>query len=154
MATRKIMIYGQEDVLEKKAKPVTKFDDRLHTLLDDMAETMYESEGVGLAAPQIAVRRRVVVIDVGDGLMEIINPEIIESKGAVKDAEACLSVPGEAYMVTRPEYVKVKAFDRDGNEFIIEGHDFLARALCHEIDHLDGIVYVKRVEDKKNDRIS
>lgn len=154
MATRKIMIYGQEDVLEKKSKPVTKFDDRLHTLLDDMAETMYENEGVGLAAPQIAVRRRIVVIDVGDGLMEIINPEIIESKGAVKDAEACLSVPGVAYMVTRPEYVKVKAFDRNGNEFFIEGHDFLARALCHEIDHLDGIVYVKRVEDKKNDRVS
>lgn len=154
MAIRRIMEYGKDDVLLKKAKPVTKFDDRLHTLLDDMADTMYESEGVGLAAPQLAVRRRVVVIDIGEGLVELINPEIIESSGKDKDAEGCLSVPGQSYMVTRPTYVKVKAQDRNGNEFTIEGRDFMARALCHEIDHLDGVIYVTRVDDIDKDRLS
>ena len=153
MAIRKIMVYGKEDILLKKAKPVTKFDEKLHTLLDDMAETMYASEGVGLAAPQVAVTRRVVVIDIGEGLVELINPEILETSGECKDAEGCLSVPGETYLVTRPTYAKVKAFDRNGNEFIIEGRDFMARALCHEIDHLDGIIYVQRVEDKVADRL-
>jgi len=140
MALRTIAKEG-EDCLRKVAKPVTVFDDKLKMLLDDMAETMYDANGVGLAAPQVAVLKRVVVIDVGDGLIELINPEIISTGGKVEDSEGCLSFPGQYGIVARPEKVAVKAYDRNGKEFIIEGEDLLARALCHETDHLNGVVF-------------
>ena len=143
MATRTIVTEG-DDVLLKKCRTVEKFNSRLFELLDDMAETLYESDGVGLAAPQVGVRRRVVVIDVGDenGLMELINPEIIEtSEETATDMEGCLSFPGQWGMVERPLRVRVKAQNRDGKWYEIEGEDLLARCLCHEIDHLNGVVF-------------
>ena len=141
MAIRKIIELGQDEILHKKCRPVEKFDERLHTLLDDMAETMYEGNGVGLAAPQVGVLRRVVVIDCGDQLYELINPVIIAQAGEIDDAEGCLSSPGEYGMVKRPEKVAVKALDRNGNEYILEGEGLMARAICHECDHLDGRLY-------------
>ena len=143
MATRTIVTEG-DDVLLKKCRTVENFNSRLFELLDDMAETLYESDGVGLAAPQVGVRRRVVVIDVGDenGLMELINPEIIEtSEETATDMEGCLSFPGQWGMVERPLRVRVKAQNRDGKWYEIEGEDLLARCLCHEIDHLNGVVF-------------
>ena len=140
MAIREIRIEGDE-CLRKVCRPVEKFDERLHTLLDDMAETMYEGNGVGLAAPQVGVLRRVVVIDCGDQLYELINPVIITQAGEIDDAEGCLSSPGEYGMVKRPEKVAVKALDRNGNEYILEGEGLMARAICHECDHLDGRLY-------------
>ena len=140
MAIRNIVKEGDE-VLAKKARPVTEFNDRLHTLLDDMADTMYESGGVGLAGNQVGTLRRVVVIDIGEGLIELVNPEIIEKDGEQESVEGCLSCPGE-YGITRlPYYVKVKAQDRFGEWFEIEGEELLAKAFCHEIDHLEGIIY-------------
>ena len=109
-----------------------------------MADTMYEANGVGLAAPQVGILKRAVVIDIGEGLVELINPEILETSGSQIDDEGCLSVPGKYAPVDRPYYAKVKAMDRDGNEFIIEGEELMARALCHEIDHLDGILYIDK----------
>ncbi|HHY43034.1 MAG TPA: peptide deformylase [Thermoanaerobacterales bacterium] len=144
MALRKIRKYGDE-VLRKKSKKVEVFDKRLHTLIEDMLETMAEAEGVGLAAPQIGILKRVVVIDVGEGPIELINPEIIESEGEITQPEACLSIPGVLGEVPRPKRVKVRAQDRWGNFFEIEGEDLLARAFCHEIDHLDGILFVDKV---------
>ena len=138
MAIRQIAKIG-EPVLRKKAKVVTKFDDKLVELLEDMADTMYEADGVGLAAPQVSILKRVVVIDIGEGLLELINPEQI-------DAEGCLSIPGEDGEVKRPYVVRVRAQDRNGNTFEIEGEELLARAFCHEIDHLDGILFVDKVE--------
>lgn len=143
MATRKIREYGDE-VLRKESKMVTEFDERLHVLLDDMEETMRSAQGVGLAAPQVGILKRAVVIDVGEGLIELINPEIISKKGNVVDLEACLSVPGVMGEVARPKKVKVKAQDRWGKPVEVEGEDLLARALCHELDHLDGILYVDK----------
>ena len=140
MAIREIRIEGDE-CLRKVCRPVEKFDERLHTLLDDMAETMYEGNGVGLAAPQVGVLRRVVGIDCGDQLYELINPVIIAQAGEIDDAEGCLSSPGEYGMVKRPEKVAVKALDRNGNEYILEGEGLMARAICHECDHLDGRLY-------------
>ena len=143
MATRTIVTEG-DDVLLKKCRTVEKFNKRLFELLDDMADTLYESEGVGLAAPQVGVRRRVVVIDVGDenGLIELVNPEITErSEETVTDMEGCLSFPGQWGMVERPERVRAKAQDRNGEWFEIEGEGLLARCLCHEIDHLNGVVF-------------
>lgn len=143
MATRTIVTEG-DDVLLKKCRTVERFNSRLFELLDDMTETLYESDGVGLAAPQVGVRRRVVVIDVGDenGLMELINPEIIEtSEETATDMEGCLSFPGQWGMVERPLRVRVKAQNRDGEWYEIEGEDLLARCLCHEIDHLNGVVF-------------
>ncbi len=140
MAIRNIVKEGDE-VLRKKSRVVVKFDERLHTLLDDMAQTMYQAHGVGLAGPQVGVLKRVVVIDVGNGLIELINPVIIEAKGKSEDSEGCLSIPGEYGIVVRPSKVKVKAQNRYGEEFILKGTDLLARACCHEIDHLEGILF-------------
>ena len=148
MAVMKICRLG-EDVLRKKAHPVKMFDRRLVGLLKDMAETMYAADGCGLAAPQVGILRRIVVIAVGDGMIELMNPEIIESSTTtIVDAEGCLSVPGRRGTVERPEWVKVRAVDRKGREFEFEAEGFFARAVCHELDHLDGIVYVdKMIED-------
>lgn len=143
MAIRNIRI-STDEVLRKKCKEVKEITPNLLTLLDDMADTMYEAEGVGLAAPQVGILKRAVVIDIGEGLVELINPEILETSGSQTDDEGCLSVPGKSAPVERPYYVKVKAIDRDGNPFIIEGEELMARALCHEIDHLDGILYIDK----------
>lgn len=140
MAIR-IIRESDDEILRKKCKPVKAFNEKLHILLDDMAETMRANNGVGLAAPQVGMLKRAVVIDIGDGLLELINPEIIETSGEQTGSEGCLSVPGKAGDVTRPNYVKARAFDRNGVEYVVEGEELMARALCHEIDHLDGILY-------------
>lgn len=144
MALRKIVTEG-DDILLKKCRPVEKFDQKLWDLLDDMAETLYDSGGVGLAAPQIGMMRRICIIDVGDGLIEFINPEIISTEGMHECVEGCLSSPGEYGLVNRPVKVVSKAFDRDGNEFTVEGEDLFAQAMCHEFDHLDGILFKSKV---------
>jgi len=144
MAIRTIRELG-DDVLRKKCRVVEEIDDRILVLLDDMADTLYDSNGVGLAAPQVGVLKRIAVIDVGDGLIELINPEIIAQSGVQDGAEGCLSVPGKYGNVKRPKKVTVRATDRDGNEFEITGEDLLARAFCHELDHLDGVVFVDKV---------
>ena len=146
MALRSIRIIGDE-LLRKKSREVTEINDRILDLLDDMAETMYDAGGVGLAAPQVGVLRRVVVIDIGEGLVEFINPVILEQSGADTQLEGCLSVPDDVGEVTRPTYVKVKATDRDGEEFILEAKDFFAKAVCHELDHLDGVIFVDKAEN-------
>ena len=146
MAIRNILKMG-EPLLNKKSKQVVDFNDRLHALLDDMADTMYKEDGVGLAAPQVGVLRRAVVVDIGEGLIELINPVIVETSGEQTDLEGCLSVVDYIGEVTRPNYVKVKAQDRFGKDIEVEGEGFLARAFCHEIDHLEGILFVERVED-------
>lgn len=140
MAIRNIVKEGDE-VLRKKCRPVEKFDQHLWTLLDDMAETMHQAGGVGLAAPQVGIIRRVVVIDVGDGVIELVNPKIIMKAGEQISAEGCLSCPGEYGITSRPMFVTVKAQDRFGNEFTKEGKELLAKAFCHEFDHLDGIIF-------------
>lgn len=145
MALREIVQIG-EPVLRKKSKVVEKIDDKLIQLLDDMAETMYQADGVGLAAPQVGVLKRVVVIDIGDGIIELINPEIIETSGEQIGDEGCLSVLGESGEVRRPYIVKVRAFNRKGQLFEIEGEELLARAFCHEIDHLEGVLFVDKIE--------
>ena len=145
MAIRKIIELGDEK-LRKQCKPVEKFDLRLRILLKDMADTMYKANGVGLAAPQVGILRRAVVVDVGDGLIELINPEIIHTEGEQTGPEGCLSVPGRSGVVTRPNIVTVRAQDRNGETFEITGEEFLARAFCHEIDHLDGTIYVDKME--------
>ena len=148
MAIRKILIIDRDDTLRKHARRVEKFDDRLGELLTDMAETMAAGNGVGLAAPQVGILKRCAVIDVGEGLIELVNPEIVEQTGEVTVIEGCLSVPDRAGRVVRPERVKVRAQDRHGEPFEIEGEGMLAVCLCHEIDHLDGILYVdKMIED-------
>jgi len=144
LALRKIREIGDE-VLRKKSKRVEQFDERLHTLIEDMFETMKAAEGVGLAAPQIGILKRVVVIDVGEGPIELVNPEIVEKEGEITQAEGCLSIPGVVGEVPRPKRVKVRAQDRWGKPFEIEGEDLLARAFCHEIDHLDGILFIDKV---------
>ena len=140
MALRNIVKEG-DDILNKKCRPVQKFDKKLAILLEDMAETMRNANGVGLAAPQVGVLRRVVVIDIGEGLIELVNPKIIAFSGEQEGSEGCLSFPGQWGIVKRPNYVKVKAQDRNGEEFTIEGKELLARAFCHELDHLDGVVF-------------
>ena len=144
---RKILELG-DDTLRKTSKPIQKFDLRLWLLLRDMAETMKKAEGVGLAAPQVGILRRVVVIDVGDdhGLIELVNPEIIATAGEQAGAEGCLSVPGRRGYVVRPNQVTVRAQDRKGKFFEISGEGLLARAFCHEIDHLDGVMYVDKMD--------
>ena len=144
---RRILELGDE-TLRKKSKPIPKFDLRLWLLLRDMADTMYKAEGVGLAAPQVGILRRVVVIDVGDGhgLIELVNPEIIAVEGEQAGPEGCLSVPGRRGYVVRPNKVTVRAQDRKGKFFELTGEELLARALCHEIDHLDGVMYVDKMD--------
>ncbi|HQD51243.1 MAG TPA: peptide deformylase [Defluviitaleaceae bacterium] len=144
MALRQIRTDGDE-ILRKKAKKVEQITPSIITLLEDMVETMYNADGVGLAAPQVGVLRRVVVIDIGEGVIELINPELIETEGEQIGPEGCLSVPGVTGEVERPLKVKVKALNRKGEEFIIEGEGLLARVLCHEIDHLDGIIFTDKV---------
>ena len=146
MAVMKIFRMG-EDVLRKKSHPVKLFDRRMVGLLKDMAETMYAADGCGLAAPQVGILRRMVVIDIGEGLVELINPEIIASEGSNVDAEGCLSIPGRRCTVERPEKVTVRAMDRKGREFEFTAEGFFARAVCHELDHLDGILYVDKMID-------
>ena len=145
MAIRNIVTVG-DDVLRKVCRTQLQFDDKLHTILDDMKDTMYKAEGVGLAAPQVGILRRFCVIDVGDGIIELINPVITEKSGSQTGPEGCLSIPGKSYEVTRPMKVTVRAQDRNGNNFTVTGEGLLARALCHEIDHLDGILYIDRVK--------
>ena len=142
MGMRKILT-DKEPSLHKVCKPVTKFDWRLHKLLDDMAETLEEANGVGLAAPQVGILRRVVIVDTGDGILELVNPTLVETSGEQTGAEGCLSVPGRYGLVTRPYYAKVSAQDRDGNWFEAEGEELIARCFCHELDHLDGILYTQ-----------
>lgn len=146
MALRTIRKLGDE-ILRKKCRPVENIDEKILTLLDDMAETMYSADGVGLAAPQIGVLKRIAVIDVGNGLIELINPEIISTSGSQTADEGCLSVPGKYGKVERPQKVTVRATDRYGYVVEIKGEDLLARALCHEIDHLDGVVFVDKVTE-------
>ena len=145
MAIRKIRTEG-DPVLTKVSRPVTEMTPKLRTLIFDMLDTMYEEMGVGLAAPQVGILKRVVTIDVGDGPMVLINPEILETSGEQTGDEGCLSVPGMAGQVTRPNYVKVKALNENMEEVVYEGTELLARAFCHEIDHLDGKMYTELVE--------
>ncbi len=145
MALREIVQIG-ESVLRKKSKKVEKIDEKIIQLLDDMADTMYQQDGVGLAAPQVGILKRIAVIDIGDGIIELINPEIIETSGEQIDDEGCLSVIGEVGAVRRPYKVKVRAYNRKGQLFEIEGEELLARAFCHEIDHLEGILFVDKIE--------
>ena len=140
MGIRNIVKVG-DDVLRKKSRPVERFDIKLHRLLDDMAETMYKAEGVGLAAVQVGILRRIVVIDCGDGLLELVNPEIIKTEGEQEDVEGCLSVPGRNGITRRPMKVTVKAQDRDGNWCVYQGEGLKARCFCHELDHLDGVLF-------------
>ena len=144
MALRNIVTEG-DPILSKVCKKVEKFDKKLGILLDDMYETMNKANGVGLAAPQIGLMRRICIIDVGEGVIELINPEIIETAGVQDGAEGCLSFPGEYGMVERPNYVKVRAQDRNGEWYEAEGEELLARAFCHEIDHLNGVVFKSKV---------
>ena len=146
MALRNIREMG-DDILTKKCKPVKEVNDRTLDLIDDMFETMYEANGVGLAAPQVGILKRIVVIDTtGEDPILLINPVIVETSGEQTGQEGCLSVPGKSGQVTRPNYVKVLAYDENMEQFEIEGTELLARALCHEIDHLEGHLYVEKVE--------
>ncbi len=144
MALREIRKEG-DDILRKKCRKVEKFDNRLGELIDDMAETMHKANGVGLAGPQVGMLKQVVVIDVGDGVMELVNPQIVKTEGKVVDTEGCLSVPGVWGTVERPKKVTVTARDRYGKEHTYTGEDLLARAFCHEIDHLSGVLFLDKV---------
>lgn len=150
MALRKIREIG-DPILNKTCKEVKEVTDRTKDLIDDMFDTMYEVQGVGLAAPQVGILKRIVVIDCGDDPLLLINPEVLETSGEQTGQEGCLSVPGKAGIVTRPNYAKVKAYNEDMEEFIVEGEELLARALLHEIDHLDGHLYVEKVEGQLHD---
>lgn len=150
MAIRQIRTLG-DPILTKKCKEVKVIDEKLVELADDMLETMYEANGVGLAAPQVGILKRMVVIDVGDGPIVMINPRIIETSGSQTGDEGCLSYPGKAGTVTRPNYVKAVFTAEDGEEYEIEGEELLARAICHELDHLDGHMYVEKVEGNVHD---
>lgn len=146
MAIRKIVVQGDE-ILTKMCKPVTAFDEKLHILLDDMADTLRQANGAGLAAPQVGIlRRAVVVANDEDEILELINPEIVSTEGEQTGPEGCLSVPGKFGMVTRPYRVRVRAQDRDGQWFEAEGEELMARAFCHELEHLDGQLYVEHID--------
>lgn len=147
MALRKVVEIG-DPILNKKCRPIEKFDDKLATLIDDMFETMYAANGVGLAGPQVGMLKRVVVIDVGDGPMELVNPEIVMTQGEQRVSEGCLSVPGKYGVCLRPAKVQVKAQDRNGKWQVFTGEDLKARCFCHEIDHLDGILFTSKVIGK------
>jgi len=150
MAIRNIRIYGDE-ILTKQCKEIKEITPRIEELAADMIETMYEANGVGLAGPQVGVLKRIVVIDVGEGPIVMINPKILSTDGEQTGDEGCLSLPGKSGQVTRPYYVKAKATDIDGTEYEIEGEGLLARAICHELDHLDGHMYVEKVEGELHD---
>ncbi len=152
MALRQIRVYG-DDILTKKCREVKEMTPRLKELIDDMLETMYDAEGVGLAAPQVGVLRRIVVIDVGEGPIVLVNPRIIEQDGEQEGMEGCLSVPGKIGQVTRPNHVIVEGLDADMNPVRVEGEELLARALCHELDHLEGVVYTSKVEGELYDAV-
>ena len=145
MALRKILT-DKESALHKTCKPVTVFDAKLHTLLDDMRETLIDSGGVGLAAPQVGILRRVVLVDTGEEILELVNPALVETSGQQEGPEGCLSVPGKYGLVNRPYYAKVRAQDRNGNWYEAEGEELIARCFCHELDHLDGILYTQVME--------
>lgn len=145
MALRNIRKYG-DDVLRKKCREVDNIDKRLLTLIDDMFDTMYEADGVGLAAPQVGILKRLFVIDIGEGPLVFINPEIIETDGSQTDQEGCLSLPGELEEVMRPNYVRARALNEKGEEFEIEAEELLARAILHEYDHLNGTLFIDRVK--------
>ena len=145
MGLRKIFTV-KEPCLHKVCRPVEKFDGKLHKLLDDMKETLEDANGMGLAAPQVGILRRVVVVDTGEEILELVNPELLETSGEQVGAEGCLSIPGKYGRVKRPNVAKVRAQDRDGNFFEVEGEELIARCFCHEIDHLDGIVYTEVME--------
>lgn len=144
MAIRNIRKIG-DDILRKKCRTVDEINDRIITLIKDMQETMYAADGVGLAAPQVGILKRIAVVDVGEGLVNLINPEIIETEGEYLDEEGCLSIPGEQGNVLRPEKIKVKALNEKGEEFILEAEGLFARAICHEVDHLEGILFTDKV---------
>ena len=135
------ILTDKEPALHKVCKPVTNFDSKLHRLLDDMRETLVQSGGVGLAAPQVGILRRVVLVDTGEEILELVNPSLLETDGEQTDAEGCLSIPGKYGIVKRPYYAKVRAQDRNGNWFEAEGEELTARCFCHELDHLDGILF-------------
>lgn len=143
MAIRQIRL-STDEILRKKSKEVKEITPSVLTLLDDMAETMYEANGVGLAAPQVGILKRIVVIDIGEGLIELINPVVVETKGSQIGSEGCLSIPGASAEVDRPEYVKVEALNRNGEKIVVEGTELTAVALCHETDHLDGVLYIDK----------
>ncbi|MBE5774646.1 MAG: peptide deformylase [Clostridiales bacterium] len=152
MAIRKIVELGQDDVLRGRCRRVDKFDRKLGALLDDMADTMYKADGIGLAAPQVGILKRCVVIDVGDGLLELINPEILAMDDFQVGVEGCLSVPGKRGTVERPQHVVVEAQTRKGKYIEVEAEGLLAVCICHELDHLDGILYVdKMIEEVDED---
>lgn len=144
MAIRNIL-NEKEPLLRKTSRPVTDFDERLWQLLDDMAETMHKADGVGLAAPQVGILRRLFVMDLGDGVVEVINPRIVEKRGRQEDVEGCLSCPGEYGVTVRPKHIKLEAVDRYGKPFTMDADDLTARCICHETDHLDGILFKKHV---------
>lgn len=148
MALRNIRL-EEDEILRKKSRKIESINDRLKTLIVDMKETMYSANGVGLAAPQVGILKRLIVVDVGEGPIVLINPEVIEEKGSETDFEGCLSLPGKEGSVERPSYVKVKGINEDGKEVIYSGEGLLARAFCHEIDHLDGILFIDKAIDIK-----
>jgi len=144
MALRNIRTLG-DDVLRKVCKPVEKIDDRVLTLIDDMVETLHATDnGAALAAPQVGILKRIVVIDMGEGIIKMINPEIIEAEGIQMVEEGCLSIPGKWGRLERPDWVKVKALNEKGEEIIVNGEGDMAKCLCHEIDHLDGVLYIDK----------
>ena len=145
MGLRRILT-DKEPALHKTCKPVVNFDAKLHKLLDDMRETLLDSGGVGLAAPQIGILRRVVLVDNGEEILELVNPTLLETDGEQVGPEGCLSVPGKYGLVKRPYYAKVRAQDRDGNWYEADGEELTARCFCHELDHLDGIIYTEVME--------
>jgi peptide deformylase len=149
MSEKKILPFG-DPILRKKARPIVRFDQELSKLLGDLANTLYAAEGrAGLAAPQIGVSKRVIVMDCGDGLIELINPKILETRGEQTGSEACLSFPGYSGVVKRANYVKIKTLTRNGEELLIEGEEFLARCIQHEMDHLDGILYIDHIQNNE-----
>ncbi len=146
MALRNIVTEG-DDTLRKVCRPVGEINDRIQTIIDDMIDTMNEAEGVGIAAPQVGILRRIFVVDIGEGPIVLINPEILETSGEQEGPEGCLSVPGKGGHVVRPNYVKIKGLDREGNEVVHEGTELLARAFLHENDHLDGVLYIDKADE-------
>ena len=153
MALRTIRTEG-DPILRKICRPVTQVDDRTKELIGDMLDTMYDADGVGLAAPQVGILKRIVVTDVGDGPVVMVNPEILETSGSQTGQEGCLSIPGKAGIVTRPMYVKAKAYDENMNEYEIEGEELMARAICHELAHLDGDLYIDHIEGELMDVVA